>query len=135
MQEIQTAKIAADAAFRQKQYALAVRSYDIAINVSEEQQLPDLLHVLYSNRSACSTAICPGRQRDDRMPSCIRVLNKTFIYGLESAMKPSSTVHASSEVILPAQPYSQHTHKRARVTFMTLEYYNVCCDVAGLPQS
>lgn len=50
MQAIQGAKAAADAAFRQKQYALAVGEYDQAIELSEESRVSDLLHVLYSNR-------------------------------------------------------------------------------------
>jgi hypothetical protein len=50
MTGIQRAKAEADAHYKQKLFEAAVAGYDKAVELSEQQQQPDLLHLLYSNR-------------------------------------------------------------------------------------
>jgi hypothetical protein len=50
MDSIETAKADADGAYRMKRYEQSVAAYSRAVELSEEQQRPDLLHLLYSNR-------------------------------------------------------------------------------------
>jgi hypothetical protein len=50
MAEIQRAKAEADAHYKSKAYEAAASGYDKAVALSEQQQQPDLLHLLYSNR-------------------------------------------------------------------------------------
>jgi hypothetical protein len=57
MEAVQQAKQEADDAYRIKQYATAVSAYSRALELSEQQQRPDILHLLYSNRSAAKLAL------------------------------------------------------------------------------
>jgi hypothetical protein len=50
MDSIEKAKAEADDAYRLKRYGHSAEAYSTAIALSEEQQRPDLLHLLYSNR-------------------------------------------------------------------------------------
>lgn len=50
MAEIQRTKAEADAHYKNKEYEAAVAGYGKALELSEQQQQPDLLHLLYSNR-------------------------------------------------------------------------------------
>lgn len=54
---IEAAKAEGDEAYRMKRYQQSVEAYSRAIGLSEEQQRPDLLHLLYSNRSAAKLAL------------------------------------------------------------------------------
>jgi hypothetical protein len=52
MEHIQQAKAVADDDFRQGKYNAAVVAYSRALDLSEQHQIADLLHLLYSNRCA-----------------------------------------------------------------------------------
>jgi hypothetical protein len=52
MEHIQREKAAADEDYRVRQYDAAVSAYSRALDLSEQHQIGDLLHLLYSNRCA-----------------------------------------------------------------------------------
>lgn len=54
---VPAAKQQGDTAFRSGRYQEAIAAYGQAVALSEQQQQPDLLHLLYSNRSAARLSL------------------------------------------------------------------------------
>lgn len=71
MDSIEKAKAEADEAYRMKVYEKAVEAYSRAIGLSEDQQRPDLLHLLYSNRWGSLTGFLIKLSHQSFEPSII----------------------------------------------------------------